>query len=126
MTPGGIAALERVQPQTLTRALAALEDRSLISRRADPDDRRRSLLSITDAGCQVLAGDMRQRDSWLSLAMAEKLTPTERRLLDLAGELMERLADADVQALRAPASRTAAPVAGGSRPASPGTRRRSG
>jgi DNA-binding MarR family transcriptional regulator len=102
MTPGEIAAAERVQPQTLTRALAELEGRGQIRRRADAEDRRRSLLSITDAGMQTLANDMGQRDSWLSLAMTEELTVTERRLLFLAGELMERLAEADVTALRAP------------------------
>jgi hypothetical protein len=32
--------------------------------------------------------------------MTEELTPTERRLLYLAGELMERLAEANVDALR--------------------------
>jgi DNA-binding MarR family transcriptional regulator len=101
MTAGEIAAAERVQPQTLTRALAALEGKGAIQRQADPADRRRAALSITPAGLEVLASDMRQRDSWLSLAMAEELTATERRLLYLAGELMEQLADADVSALRA-------------------------
>jgi hypothetical protein len=45
---------------------------------------------------------MRQRDSWLSLAMAEELTSTERGLLALAGKLMERLAEAEVTAFRSP------------------------
>lgn len=102
MTPGEIAVAERVQPQTLTRTLAELEGKGQVLRRADAGDRRRSLLSVTEAGLQTLANDMRQRDSWLSLAMAEELTPTECRLLLLAGELMERLADTDVTALRAP------------------------
>ncbi len=106
MTAGEIAAVERVQPQTLTRTLAALEDKGTIRRRADPADRRRSALSITETGREVLFTDMRQRDSWLSLAMEAELTPTERRLLYLAGELMERLAEAEVSALR-PRARTA-------------------
>ena len=37
---------------------------------------------------------MQQRDSWLAAAMAAQLTSTEIELLRLAGELMERLADA--------------------------------
>jgi DNA-binding MarR family transcriptional regulator len=103
MTAGEIAAAERVQPQTLTRTLAALESKGAIRRQVDPADRRRSALSITAAGREALVADMRQRDSWLALAMAEELTPTERRLLYLAGELMERLAEANVSALRPPA-----------------------
>jgi DNA-binding MarR family transcriptional regulator len=100
MTAGEIAAAERVQPQTLTRTLAVLEGKGAIQRQVDPADRRRSALSITPAGREALVNDMRQRDSWLALAMAEELTPTERRLLSLAAELMEHLAEADVSALR--------------------------
>jgi DNA-binding MarR family transcriptional regulator len=103
MTPGQIAVAERVQPQTLTRTLAALEGKGEIRRQADAADRRRSVLSITDAGLRALLSDLRQRDSWLSLAMAEEFTPTERRLLLLAGELMERLAESGATALRSPA-----------------------
>jgi hypothetical protein len=33
------------------------------------------------------------RDRWLAQAMAGQLTPTERELLRLAGELMDRLAE---------------------------------
>jgi DNA-binding MarR family transcriptional regulator len=102
MTPGDIAAAERVQPQTLTRTLAELEGRGEIRRQADPADRRRAVLTITDSGLQTLGTDMSQRDSWLSLAMIEELTPTERRLLFLAGELMERLAESGASALRTP------------------------
>ena len=96
MTAGEIAAAEHVQPQTLTRALAALEAAGQVDRTVDEADRRRSLLSITAAGRRLLGHDMRQRDRWLRRAMAAELTDTECRLLALAGDLMERLAEADV------------------------------
>jgi DNA-binding MarR family transcriptional regulator len=95
MTPGDLAAAERVQPQTLTRALAALEAAGLLVRKPHPGDGRRVLLVLTAAGSQALRSDMAQRDHWLALAMAECLTTTEQELLRLAGELMERLADAE-------------------------------
>jgi DNA-binding MarR family transcriptional regulator len=93
MTPGQLSAAERVQPQSLTRTLAGLEAGQRILRQPDPDDGRRSLLAITEAGRLALARDMRQRDAWLAAAMAACLTPTEQELLRLAGELLERLAD---------------------------------
>lgn len=89
---GALAASAGVQPQTLTRTLAGLEHEGLISRQADPADRRRALLALTSTGREVLAADMQQRDSWLATAMASELTPTECGLLRLAGDLMERLA----------------------------------
>jgi DNA-binding MarR family transcriptional regulator len=94
-TPGELAAAERVQPQSLTRTLASLEDNALVIRRADPADGRRSLIAVTEAGRQMLGRDLRQRDAWLAQAMAAQLTPAERGLLRLAGQLLERLAEAD-------------------------------
>jgi DNA-binding MarR family transcriptional regulator len=93
MSPGALAAADRVQPQSLTRTLAGLERDGLVSRQADAADRRRALLEITPGGREALRLDMRQRDGWLAQAMAGQLTPTEREVLRLAGELMERLAE---------------------------------
>jgi DNA-binding MarR family transcriptional regulator len=95
MTPSELAAAERVQPQTLTRALAALAAARLLARAPHPGDRRRVLLVLTAAGSQALRSEMAQRDRWLADAMAHRLTPTEQELLRLAGALMERVADDD-------------------------------
>jgi DNA-binding MarR family transcriptional regulator len=93
-SPGDLAMAERVQPQTLTRTLAGLEAEGLIRREPDPVDGRRSILAITEAGLSALRVEMEQRDAWLAAAMAAHLTSTEIGLLRLAGEVMERLADA--------------------------------
>jgi DNA-binding MarR family transcriptional regulator len=95
MTPGALAAAERLQPQSLTRALARLEHDHLVLRRSDESDRRRSLLALTEAGRLALTRDMARRDAWLAAAMARELNPAEQQLLRLAGDLMERLAEAD-------------------------------
>jgi DNA-binding MarR family transcriptional regulator len=94
LTPGALAAAERVQPQSLTRTLAALETAGLMSRERDPADGRRSLLAITESGHAALRTEMEQRDAWLASAMAEELTTTEIGLLRLTGALLERLGDA--------------------------------
>jgi len=95
MAPGELAAAERLQPQSLTRTLARLERDGLVAREPDREDRRRSRLAVTDAGRAVLRRDMEQRDAWLAAAMGQELTGAERGLLRLAGELMDRLAEAD-------------------------------
>jgi DNA-binding MarR family transcriptional regulator len=95
LTPGELATAERVQPQSLTRTLAALEEAGLASRQPDPADGRRSLLAITEHGQAGLRTEMEQRDNWLAAAMAAELTTTEIGLLRLAGGLLERLAAAN-------------------------------
>jgi DNA-binding MarR family transcriptional regulator len=92
LTAGQIAAADRVQPQSVTRTLAALEENHLVHRRVDPDDRRRSWIRLTRAGAAALASDMAERDHWLA-GRLEGLTPAERAVLELAAELMERLAN---------------------------------
>jgi DNA-binding MarR family transcriptional regulator len=95
LSPGELATAERVQPQSLTRTLAALEAAALMSRQPDPADGRRSLLAMTEDGHLALRTEMEQRDAWLAAAMAAELTATEIGLLRLAGPLLERLAAAN-------------------------------
>ncbi|MFJ9538676.1 MarR family winged helix-turn-helix transcriptional regulator [Streptomyces sp. NPDC101225] len=91
-TPGAVAAAERQLPQSLTRVFAELETEGLIEREAGTADRRRSVLSLTGAGRRALERDMADRDAWLAGALTS-LSPTERGVLELAGTLLERLAD---------------------------------
>jgi DNA-binding MarR family transcriptional regulator len=93
MSAGDLAALERVQPQSLTRTLAALEADGLILRRPDELDRRQAVIGITEAGLAALSADMRAREQWLAKAMDIQLSPAERQLLADAADLMDRLAD---------------------------------
>jgi DNA-binding MarR family transcriptional regulator len=89
-----LADLERIQPQTLSRTLAALERDDLIYRRTDAYDRRRAWLGLTSAGLAVLSEDMAGRDAWLAERL-EGLSPAELAVLALAAELVERLAARD-------------------------------
>src|SRR6266536_536290 len=93
MTPGELAAADRLKPQSLTRVLAELDEEGLVRRTPDPADRRQRRLALTAAGRRALRSDMRRRDAWLATAMADRLNGTERDLLRLAAPLLERLAD---------------------------------
>jgi DNA-binding MarR family transcriptional regulator len=88
-----LAAAERVRPQSMAQTVAELESEGLVSRRPDPDDRRRALVELTQQGRTTLEADRRQREGWLAEAIASDLTPDEQRTLHEAVELMRRLAD---------------------------------
>ena len=94
LTPSALAQAERVTPQTLTRVLAALEERGLIARRGDPSDGRQSLLELTPAGVDVLRRDAATREEWLAAALETELTPAEQAIMRVAADLIDRLADA--------------------------------
>ncbi len=55
-TPGALARLEQISPQSMGATLAALEARGLVARQADPADGRRAVLSLTEAGAAGAAG----------------------------------------------------------------------
>jgi DNA-binding MarR family transcriptional regulator len=93
LTPRELADAEHAAQQTLTRVLAALEMRGLISRRIDPTDGRRALLDLTPAGRRVLKRDSARREAWLAEAMATRLSPTEQDILRIASGLLERLVE---------------------------------
>ncbi|WP_345348796.1 MarR family winged helix-turn-helix transcriptional regulator [Actinoallomurus liliacearum] len=95
LTPGTLAELQKVEPQTMTRTLSRLEEEGLIDRVPDQDDRRRLRIRLTEAGRGRLDDHLRPRTDWLARRMEERLTPTERELLRLAGELMESLVSWD-------------------------------
>ena len=93
-TPTELAEAERLQPQSLTRILASLTGRGLVTRTPDPEDGRRSRVSITPAGLAMLREYSAQREQWLADALESTLSPTERQLLKLAADLLVRVADA--------------------------------
>ena len=93
ITPGELAAQERVQPPSMTRVIAALEQLGLIVRTAHPSDRRQFLVAISPAGSALLRGDRRRRDAWLAQRLRD-LSGEERALLHAAAPILERLARA--------------------------------
>ena len=91
ISPGDLAAHERVQPPSMTRVVSRLEDDGLLARTPHPRDGRQQLLTITAAGRALLAADRRRRDAWLSQQLAG-LTQEEVAAVVAALPLLERLA----------------------------------
>src|SRR6516165_7027835 len=52
-TPGVLAKLEQISPQSVGATLGALEARGRVERCPDPSDGRRAVMSLTEAGRQV-------------------------------------------------------------------------
>ena len=70
-TIGRIAELEHVQPPSASKIVASLEARGLVERRSDPDDRRCSLIAITDIGTIYLESARAAGRSWLAAQLID-------------------------------------------------------
>lgn len=90
-TIGSLAESECVKPPSMTRTIASLEEAGLAQRLPHPSDGRQVVVTLTEAGKDVLIADRRRRDAWLVGALSE-LTPDERAVLAAAAPLLERLA----------------------------------
>ena len=89
MTPTELAAHERVKLQTLTRLLAELEADAWLVREPDPDDGRRTVLSLTRLGIRQLTADVQRREASLATAIEAGLTPAQQANLLKACEALD-------------------------------------
>ena len=93
LTPTDVAEYEKVQPPSITRVLAALEERGLVTRQAHPKDRRQAVVALSEEGSAMMRNDRKRRDAWLSKRLVE-LGPSEQEILAQAAPLLEQLAGA--------------------------------
>jgi DNA-binding MarR family transcriptional regulator len=91
LTPRELAEVERVQPPTMTRNVAKLEERGLVQRTPHPTDGRQVVLAPSAVGRDVLTEYRRARDEWLATRLAA-LTPEERDAVRKAAEIFNRIA----------------------------------
>jgi DNA-binding MarR family transcriptional regulator len=90
MTPSELAAHEKIQPPSVTKILALLEQHGHVSRTPDPVDRRQVVVAPTAAGRALLADDRRRKDKWVSQRL-QTLDPSERAALAAALPVLEKL-----------------------------------
>ena len=90
MTPGELAEHEKVQPPSMTRVIAVLEERGLVKREPHATDRRQVVLTVTDEGRDVVQRVRRRREAWLAQRLQE-LTPDERHILRAAAPILEKI-----------------------------------
>jgi DNA-binding MarR family transcriptional regulator len=90
MTPGELAEHEKVQPPSMTRVIAVLEERGLVRRAAHPTDRRQVVLTVTPEGRDLVQRVRRRREAWLAQRLQE-LSAQEREVLRAAAPILEKI-----------------------------------
>jgi DNA-binding MarR family transcriptional regulator len=77
----------------MAATLAALDQHGLIRRSPDPEDGRRQLVTLTEAGRERIEDNRQVREEWLARAFEDRYTEQERRTILDALALMERLSE---------------------------------
>jgi len=86
-TLGELAAVEQVQPPTMTRIVATLSDSGMVTRVTDTADRRSARVRVTPAGKRCLERIRTLKNAFLTRQLAELNLEEQAR----AGELVDLL-----------------------------------
>ncbi|WP_072687155.1 MarR family winged helix-turn-helix transcriptional regulator [Rhodococcus marinonascens] len=66
MTPGILAAKEKVQPPSMTRVIASLVELGLVERAPHPTDGRQIIVTLTDSGHALIVDETHAREAWMN------------------------------------------------------------
>ena len=91
LTPREIAEIECVSPPSMTRTVAGLVDRGLVTRTDDPMDGRRVFISLTEEGLLLLSETRRRRDAWMATRL-KGISADDREVLAKATAILTRVA----------------------------------
>lgn len=92
ITLSRVAEIEAVSRPAASGIVSRLEERGLIERRANPADRRSTLLALSEKGETVLEEGRRERTAVLAVRV-QRLSEQDRRTLANAIEVLDRLVD---------------------------------
>jgi DNA-binding MarR family transcriptional regulator len=91
LTLGELAAVERVKPPSITRAVNSLVEAGLVVRRPNETDGRLVMVDLTPRARELLDEESRRRDLWLAQRLDE-LATADRQLLKRVAPLLDVLA----------------------------------
>src|ERR1700744_3199962 len=92
MTPGALAIRERVSPPSMTRVIASLAELGLVDRVAHPDDGRQVLVSVSEAGAELMEAGRKASQEWPTQRL-ESLGVAQPDPLRVAADLILALVD---------------------------------
>src|SRR5664279_4050229 len=87
LTPSQLAEASSVAPSSMTHRLDRMAQRNLIARAADPDNRTRVLITLTDEGWQTFKAAVRESD----MVESDVLGPLSRQQREDLAALLELL-----------------------------------
>ena len=91
-TIADLARAEGVKPQSMSTALATLEELGLVERKPHPTDGRQVNIKLTTKAAALRRGSRDAKSAWLSEAIA-KLPKHEQVILFKSSEIIKRLAE---------------------------------
>jgi DNA-binding MarR family transcriptional regulator len=93
LLPSELAAMEKITTQSMSQILNKLLNYGYIARKISATDKRKSIISITKTGQNILYKVRNERDEWLNKALEEICTAKEKDMLRNAIGPLTKLVD---------------------------------
>jgi len=93
LLPSELAAMEHITTQSMSQVLNHLMELELIIRTPSETDKRKAIISLSEAGRTLLYRVGNERDEWLNKALSEVCTMEEQEILQKALVPLGKLVD---------------------------------
>jgi DNA-binding MarR family transcriptional regulator len=95
LLPSELAAMEKITTQSMSQILNNLLELGYISRKISKTDKRKSIISLSNGGQNILYKVRNERDEWLNKALQETCSAKEQDMLSRAIAPLTKLVDYD-------------------------------
>jgi DNA-binding MarR family transcriptional regulator len=92
-TVSSLARAEGMRPQSMSAVITPLEEKGYVAGAADPNDGRRTLMSLTKPCKKSIEDGRSARQDWLAQAIQQKLSPQEQKKLSSAIHLLAQITE---------------------------------
>jgi DNA-binding MarR family transcriptional regulator len=93
LLPSELAAMEKITNQSMSQVLSHLLERGFIIRTNSETDKRKVMISLTEAGAKTIIQVRNERDEWLAEAIKATCTAEEQELLKQAIKPLTKIVD---------------------------------
>ena len=93
LAPSDIARMEKVTTQSMSQVVNHLVELNFICRAPHAEDKRKTMLSLTDAGRARVERARQEKQEWLAQMLYQRVTPGEKAVLVESIKILSKLID---------------------------------
>jgi DNA-binding MarR family transcriptional regulator len=93
LAPTEIARVEKVTTQSMSQVINHLVELEYVSRTPSDDDKRKTILRLTDAGRRRVESARQEKAEWLAQMLHQRVTPQEKEVLIESIKILSKIID---------------------------------
>ncbi|HEV2480027.1 MAG TPA: MarR family transcriptional regulator [Puia sp.] len=93
LAPSDIARMEKVTTQSMSQVVNHLAELNFITRTPDAEDKRKTMLSLTDAGRARVELARQEKQEWLAQMLYQRVKPQEKEVLVESIKILSKIID---------------------------------